>query len=172
MSAVLPLQALIVLPNKLVLLVDRVFVNLQVFLLLIGALADAADDDDDDKHNGREYQSRENSSSLQVVIHSKDICQSAIPCSCKVSFMSGFATRFDITLVPRFFWANFPAADEVTLLNTTLIFPSVRGLMLVIDLEAVMIWCCSLWLLLRYTCPMGEVPWTSISPSPFFLCLL
>ena len=33
MSAVLPLKALIVLPNKLILLVDRIFVNLQVLLL-------------------------------------------------------------------------------------------------------------------------------------------
>ena len=34
MSAVLPLKALIVLPNKLILLVDRIFVNLQFLLLL------------------------------------------------------------------------------------------------------------------------------------------
>ena len=62
MSAVLPLKALIVLPNKLVLLVDRVLVHLQVLLflclLLRRATLTSATGDDGCKQNGEEGQSR------------------------------------------------------------------------------------------------------------------
>ena len=71
MSAVLPLKALIVLPNKLVLLVDRVLVHLQVLLclyltlLLLGHFTDAANDDSH-KHKDDQGRRRQNSKSLEV----------------------------------------------------------------------------------------------------------
>ena len=66
--AVLPL---IVLPNKLILLVDRVLVHLNVLLLLhlvfpLGAPASETGDDLN-KHNKGENPSRKNSSSLPVI---------------------------------------------------------------------------------------------------------